>query len=185
MSAAPILPYVWATVSRKAVNSRPRSLGGLAFYRRRTEILLRRYMSVSMDMGRVPSVMRNLEFRGRGSSYRIRNFEDAVIFVIDVEKCLKSLDGFSQELVARIALQEFTQAEAAELMNQGVRTVTRKYAEVLDRLTSLFLDRELLVPDVPPSCQEEEKYRSAASIKKRVCYCRKIVGRELSGKLVS
>jgi hypothetical protein len=187
MSAAPILPYVWATVGRKPVQRefRPRPLGGLAFYRRRTEILLRRYMSVSMDMGRVPSVMRNLEFRGRASSYRIRNFEDAVIFVIDVEKCLKSLDGFSQELIARIALQEYTQAETAELMSQGVRTITRRYAEILDRLTGLFLDRGLLVPDFPEGCQEEEKYRSAASIKKHVGYCRKIVGRELSGKLVS
>ena len=187
MSAAPILPYVWATVSRKPVQREfePRPLGGLAFYRKRTEILLRRYMSVSMDMGRVPSVMRNLEFRGRGSSYRIRNFEDAVIFVIDVEKCLKSLDGFAQELVARIALQEYTQAETAELMNHGVRTVTRKYAEVLDRLTTLFLDRQLLVPEVSQSCQEEDKYRSIASIKKQVGYCRKIVGRELCGKLVS
>ena len=187
MSAAPVLPYVWATVSRRSTanNSRPRPLGGLAFYRRRTEILLRRYMGVSMDMGRIPSVMRNLEYRGRGSSYRIRNFEDAIIFVIDVEKCLKSLDAFAQELVARIALQEYTQAETAELMNQGVRTVTRKYAEVLDRLTSLFLERAILVSDVPESCQEGEKYQSAASIKKQVGYCRKIVGRELSGKLIS
>ena len=185
MSAAPILPYVWAAVSRKPVDSRRAPLGGLPFYRRRTEILLRRYMSVSMDMGRVPSIMRSLEFRGRASSYRIRNFEDAVIFVIDVEKCLTSLDAFSQELLARIALQEYTQAEAADLMNQGVRTVTRKYGEVLDRLTTLFLDRELLLPDIPQSCQEEEQYRSATSIKKHVGYCRKIVGRELSGKLVS
>ncbi|MBV8629816.1 MAG: hypothetical protein JOZ83_02750 [Silvibacterium sp.] len=187
MSAAPILPYVWATVSRKPVERsfQPRPLGGLAFYRRKTEVLLRRYMSVSMDMGRVPSVMRNLDFRGRGSSYRIRNFEDAVIFVIDVEKCLKLLDGFAQELVARIALQEYTQAETAELMEQGLRTITRKYAEVLDRLTTLFLDRELLIPDAPQDCQEEDKYRSVASIKKQVGYCRKIVGRELSSKLVS
>src|SRR6201987_3621321 len=36
-----------------------------------------------------------------------------------------------------------------------------------------------------PSRQEEEKYRSAASIKKHTGYCRKIVGRELSGDLVS
>ena len=187
MSAAPVLPYVWATVSQKPAGRdlRPPTLGGLAFYRRRTEILLRRYMSVSMDMGRVPSVMRNLDFRGHGSSYRIRNFEDAVIFVIDVERCLKRLDGFSQELIARIALQEYTQAEAAELMNQGVRTVTRKYSEVLDRLTSLFLDRELLISDTPESCQEEERHRSVASIKKHAGYCRKIVGRELSTKLIS
>ena len=156
MSAASILPYVWATANEAVERNRHlRPLGGLAFYRRRTESLLRRYMSVSMDMGRVPSVMGNLEFRGRGSSYRIRNFEDAVIFVIDVERCLKRLDGFSQELVARIALQEYTQSEAAVLMKQGVRTVTRRYAEILDRLTSIFLERKLLIADFADGCQEE------------------------------
>ena len=150
MSAALTLPYVWATVNEQAVerNRRLRPLGGLAFYRRRTEILLRRYMRVSMDMGRVPSVMGNLEFRGRGSSYRLSNFEDAVIFVIDVEKCLKRLDGVSQELVARIALQEYTQDETAVLMKQGVRTVTRRYSEVLDRLTSIFLERKAARPRI-------------------------------------
>ncbi len=158
MSAALTLPYVWATVNEPVVerDRHLRPLGGLAFYRRRTEILLRRYMSVSMDMGRVPSVMGNLEFRGRRSSYRIRNFEDAVIFVIDVERCLKRLDGFSQELIARIALQEYTQAETAVLMKQGVRTVTRRYAEILDRLTSIFLERKLLIPDLLERCQEDD-----------------------------
>ena len=157
MSAALTLPYVWATANEPAVErSRSlRPLGGLAFYRKRTEGLLRRYMSISMDMGRVPSVMGNLEFRGRGSSYRIRNFEDAVIFVIDVERCLKRLDGFSQELIARIALQEYTQAETAVLMKQGVRTVTRRYAEILDRLTNIFLERKLLIPEFLDSCQED------------------------------
>jgi hypothetical protein len=156
MSAALTLPYVWAAVSDQRVekNTRLRPLGGLTFYRKSTETLLRRYMRVSMDMGRVPSVMANTVFRGRASSRRIKNFEDAVIFVIDVEKCLKRLDGVSQELVARIALQEYTQAEAAELMQQGVRSVTRKYGEVLDRLTSIFLDAKLLIPEFPEICQE-------------------------------
>jgi hypothetical protein len=156
MSAALTLPYVWATVSEPAAerNFRPRPLGGLAFYRKRTEMLLRRYMRLSMDMGRVPSVMGDIHFRGRASSYRIRNFEDAAIFIIDVEKCLKRLDRFSQELIARIALQEYTQTEAAELMEQSVRSVTRKYGEVLDRLTNLFLERKLLIQDFPEACQE-------------------------------
>ena len=156
MSAALTLPYVWATVTEPRVerHTRLRPLGGLAFYRKSTEILLRKYMRVSMDMGRVPSVMANTVLRGRASSRRINNFEDAVIFVIDVEKCLKRLDGFSQELVARIALQEYTQAETAELMQQGVRSVTRRYGEVLDRLTSIFLDAKLLIPEFPEICQE-------------------------------
>ena len=158
MSAALTLPYVWATVNERKVEKslHLRPLGGLAFYRKRTELLLRRYMRVSMDMGRVPSVMGNIVFRGRASSYRIRNFEEAVIFVIDVEKCLKRLDGFSQELIARIALQEYTQAETAELMKQGLRSVTRKYGEVLDRLTSIFLESKLLIPDFPESCQGKD-----------------------------
>jgi hypothetical protein len=160
MSAALTLPYVWATASVRQAEKTPRlrPLGGLAFYRKRTEMLLRRYMRLSIDMGRVPSVMGNIAFRGRVSSYRIRNFEDAVIFVLDIEKCLKRLDGMSQELVARIALQEYTQAEAAELVEQGVRSVTRKYAEALDRLTSIFLEKQLLIPESSDSCQEGNLY---------------------------
>lgn len=158
MSAALTLPYVWATTVNQQTAERrrpPQLLGGLVFYRKRTELLLRRYMRVSMDMGRVPSVMGNLEFRGRGVSYRIKNFEDAVIFVIDVERCLKRLDGFSQELIARVALQEYTQAEAAEEMKQSLRTVSRRYTEVLDRLTSIFLESKLLIADFSEPCQED------------------------------
>jgi hypothetical protein len=160
VSAALTLPYLWATASELKVEKsvRLRPLGGLAFYRKRTENLLRRYMRISMDMGRVPSVMGNIVFRGRASSYRIKNFEDAVIFVIDVEKCLKLLDGFSQQLVARIALQEYTQIETAKLMDQGVRSVTRKYAEALDRLTRIFLNAKLLIPDSLDTCQEGDLF---------------------------
>jgi hypothetical protein len=70
-------------------------LGGTAFYRRRTENLLRRYMRASMEMGRTPSLLGNTIFRGRASSYRMRTFEDCIIFIFDVEKCLKRLDAES------------------------------------------------------------------------------------------
>jgi hypothetical protein len=103
MSAAFTLPYVWATadVARPLQrNTDLQPLGGLVFYRKRTEALLRRYMRMSMDMGRAPSVLGEIVFRGRASSHRIRNFEDAAIFVIDMERCLKRLDRPSQELVA-------------------------------------------------------------------------------------
>ena len=116
----------------------------LAFYRRYTELLLRRYMQVSMRMGRVPSVLGNCMFRGKVSSYRVSSFEDAVIFVYDVERCLRELTAEETELVARVALQEYTQAEAAELTSQSLRTVVRKYGEAVDRLTQIFLDKDLL-----------------------------------------
>jgi len=83
-------------------------------------------------------------FRGKVSSYRVQSFEDAVIFVYDVEKCLKRLNADETELIARIALQEYTQAEAAELTGQSLRSVVRKYGEAVDRLTAIFLEKELL-----------------------------------------
>jgi hypothetical protein len=106
-----------------------------------------------MDMGRLPSLLNRGVIRGRATSCRIRNFEDAVVFVIDVEKCLKLLDLPSQELVARITLQEYTQSEAAELMGQSLRSVIRRYGEALDRLTGIFLEAELLEIHPSDSCQ--------------------------------
>jgi hypothetical protein len=119
-------------------------LSSLAFYRRYTELLLRRYMQMSMRMGRVPSALGNCVFRGRVSSREVRSFEDAVIFVHDVERCLRTLNREEMELVARVALQEYTQEEAGDLTNQSTRSVVRKYGEALDALTRIFLEKELL-----------------------------------------
>jgi hypothetical protein len=159
MSAALTLPYLWATTNpfSRPGCLRPAPLGGAAFYRKNTEALLRRYLRVSMDMGRLPSLLSRGVFRGRASSCRIRNFEDAVVFVIDVERCLKRLDLCSQELVARIALQEYTQAETAELTGQSVRSVIRKYADVLDRLTGIFLEAQLLGENTLINCQDADR----------------------------
>ena len=55
-------------------------------------------------------------------------------------------------LIARIALQEYTQGEAAGMIGLGLRTVSRRYAEALDRLTEIFLKVKLLEPML--ECQE-------------------------------
>lgn len=150
MSAAAMVPLIqarqaWETPKREKANkSAETGFGGTAFYRKRTERLLRRYMQASMEMGRTPSLIGNAIFRGRVSSYRMRTFEDCIIFVFDVEKCLKRLDAESQELIARIALQEYTYDEAAKLTHQSERTVGRKYASALDCLTDLLIDAEIL-----------------------------------------
>ena len=151
MSAALVLPVMaaqgrkehrasFASDRRQHVNVS----SGVEFYRKYTEQLLRRYMRTSMEMGRSPSVLGNLVFRGKASHTGVRNFEDAIIFVHDVESCLKKLDGQGRELIARIALQEYTQGEVAEMLGRSVRTVMRRYAETLDRLTVILLDVELL-----------------------------------------
>jgi hypothetical protein len=148
MSAAPVLPSVFAaalpTSLIESVTSRP--IETLAFYRKHTEALLRQYMQRSLELGKTPSILGNCMFRGKVSSRKLHNFEDTVIFVFDIEKCLKSLDKFSQEVVARVALQEYSQGETAAMTGQSLRSIVRKYAEAIDKLTEIFLDYELLNP---------------------------------------
>ena len=120
----------------------------LAFYRKYTEAMLRRYMRLSMSVGRMPALLGHDAFRGKMSTYRVTSFEDSVIFVYDIEKCLKRLDGFSQELIRRIALQEYTQGEAAGLLRVSLRTIVRRYGEAIDSLTQIFIEYRLL--DIDP-----------------------------------
>ena len=85
----------------------------LAIYRQRTIHFLRRYFQMSMEVGRVPSLLGREVFRTRVTSYRMGTFEDTVIFVHDIERCLERLDPESQSLIVRIVFQDYTQEEAA------------------------------------------------------------------------
>lgn len=122
----------------------------VAFYRKYTEGMLRRYAYRSMEIGRVPSLLGDFSFRGKSSNSRSYTFEDSVIFVHDVERCLARLNPLERELVKRIALQEYTQAETAELTGMSLRTVVRRYADALDRLTFVFLRTKLM--QLPTTC---------------------------------
>jgi hypothetical protein len=113
-------------------------------YRDRTVALLRRYFRLSVELGRVPALLGREFFRSKVTSYRMHNFEDVVIFVHDVERCLDELDGFSRSLIARVALQEHTQAEAAKILSCTQRMVERRYPEALDALSYVLLRRNLL-----------------------------------------
>ncbi len=144
MSAAlVILPVVWATEAREAVEA---AVPELAFYRKYTEGMLRRYMRLSMEAGRAPSLLGREMFRGKVTNYRVHGFDDVVIFVHDVDRCMAKLDEEQQHLIRRIALQEYTQGETATILGLSLRTVVRRYAEALDRLTGIFLERRLLEP---------------------------------------
>lgn len=163
MSAAcAILPFVWATaaepegmkrkpvaavvaVAREDVAAAPVA-PGMAFYRKYTEGILRRYLRLSLEAGRTPSLLGREMFRGKVTSYRVHSFEDVVIFVHDVEKCLAKLDAGQQQIIHRIALQEYTQDELASMTGLPQRTLGRRYAGALDRLTAIFLRVKLLQP---------------------------------------
>lgn len=143
MSAAPALTCVLPSalaVATPAHGLRSRPIEGMAFYRRHCLGLLRRYLRASMEMGRAPCVLGNVVFRGRVSSYKISSFEDVLIFILDVERCLKRLDAVSQAVIAHVALEDYTMPEAAAMMGESERSVARIYGEALDKLTRLFLD---------------------------------------------
>jgi hypothetical protein len=137
----------------------------LWLYRDRTIGLLRRYFRFSVELGRLPSLLGREFFRARVTSYRMRGFEDGVIFVNDVERCLEKLDSFSQALIARITLQEYTQEETGKLLHCCRRTVVRRYPEALDRLSRIFLEAQLLRPmqDSCIGCQDSTEERSGVS----------------------
>lgn len=159
MSAALTLPYVWATAcDAQAPPENPAT--GIQFYRRRTEALLRRYLEASLAVGRVASVAEDVTFRGRSSSYRVKNSEDVVIFTIDVENCLKVLGPEALKLVVKIALQDYMYMDVAEQLRQDVRTIVRNYGKALDRLSAEFLKRDLLANDGWNACQEEQVWNS-------------------------
>jgi len=141
----------------------------LWLYRDRTVGLLRRYMRLAIEVGRLPSLLGREFFRTRVTSYHTSTFEDAVIFVHDVERSLENLDEFEKKLIAKIVLQEYSQEEAGRLLGCGLRTAARRYAEALDRVSEIFLEREILArlpvtkTEAPETCQEGETEENFAS----------------------
>ena len=123
-------------------------------YRGRTMGLLRRYFRMSLDIGRLPSLLGREFFGARVSSYHVHSFEDVVILVHDVERCLDRLDEFARELVARVVFQDYTWDETAALIGCSRRTVARRFPRTLDLLSEIFLEVGLLRPF--PSTAEQE-----------------------------
>lgn len=136
----------------------------LRAYRDRTIALLRRYFMLSIETGRLPSLLGREFFRAKCSSYRLVTFEDAVIFVHDVEQSLTQLDPFSKMVIARIILHGCTLDEAARLLRKGRMTVIRYCDAALDNLSEIFLRKGLL--RILPQ-HEEELVKPPVSAKSR------------------
>src|SRR5215475_14902588 len=109
-------------------------------YRERTIALLRRYLRISIEVERLPSLLGRELFRSKVTSYRMTSFEDGVIFVHDVEHAIEQLTDFWQQLIAVVVFQDHTRDEAAEILRCGRRTVCREFADALDRVSELFLE---------------------------------------------
>src|SRR6185437_162929 len=117
----------------------------LAFYRKHTESTLRRYLYASLQVGRTPSILGDPVGRGWVSSRTVRTFEDALIFVLDMERCLAKLDSSDRLILSRVILQDYTHSEVAGMLGVATRTVGYKLAHALDRLTEKLVESDLLV----------------------------------------
>lgn len=125
-------------------------------YRGRTVGMLRRYLRYAMECGRVPSLLGAEFFRARVTAYTVVTFEDRVIFVHDMERCLEHLDEFSRQLIARHVLQDHDQAATSRLLNCSERTVRTYVPVALDLLSEILLEKglmERLDSDSKKSCQ--------------------------------
>jgi hypothetical protein len=107
-------------------------------------------------VGRLPSLLGRELFRTRVSSYHVTSFEEAVIFVRDVERRIQKLNEFDRKLLTPIIFQEYTHDEAAEMLGCWRRTIGRRFTEALDRLSGFLLDAGLLLrfPDTTSKAQK-------------------------------
>lgn len=148
-----VVPRVWAVADGAAEAVERSSQGAyeapkpeLAFYRKYTEAMLRRYLRLSMETGRVPSLLGREMFRGQVTRYRVSSFEDVVIFCYDVERCLRELDSDERQLIKRVTLQEYTLMEAAPMLGLSLRSCVRRYGAAVDHLTEVLLRVRMLEP---------------------------------------
>ena len=119
-----------------------------AFYRKHTENLLRRYLYASTQVGRSPNLLGESVGRGWVSSRRVRTFEDALIFVLDVERCLSRLELIDRQLITRRVIQEYTHLETARILRISLSYFNYKFPQALDHLTEILVATDLLVlPD--------------------------------------
>lgn len=116
----------------------------LSQYRVRCVSLLRKYFKMSVELGRLPSLLGREFFRTQVTSYTTHTFEDAVIFVHDMERALDSLAPAYRIMIARILFQEYSYNEASEMLRIPRRTFVRAFAAAIDSLSEIMLERELM-----------------------------------------
>jgi DNA-directed RNA polymerase specialized sigma24 family protein len=116
----------------------------LSVYRNHCVSLLRRYFSMSIEVGRLPAILGRELFTTRTETYHAHSFEDTVVFVIDIERCLDRLHPFDKELIALIILQEYTQEEAARIVHLTERQVRNRLCDAIDAVSAMFLEKRML-----------------------------------------
>lgn len=114
--------------------------------RMRTMALLQRFFRTALLVGRMPSLLGREIFRPHVRTTPAHAFEDAVVFVCDVERCLRSLPPLDQRLVAFCVLEDRSEWEVARQLHRSQSEISRRLGETLDFLHAAFCRMGLLRP---------------------------------------
>ena len=117
-----------------------------SFERTRTMALLHRFLRTAMSLGRMPSLVGREIFRARVRSSPPSAFEDSVLFVCDVEKCVAQLAPFDQRLIAYCILENRSEWEASRQFHASQGFISRHLANALDTLHLTFCQKGILPP---------------------------------------
>ena len=126
-----------------------------SYERMRTVGLLLRFFRLSIQVGRMPSLLGREVIPSKMRAQPARVFEDTVVFVCDVERCLRGLGLLEQRLIAFCILEEHSEWEAARQFRQAQSEVSRKLGNALDMLHSTFCRVGLLVAPTFNAAQED------------------------------
>ncbi len=112
----------------------------------RTMALLHQYFRKSLLIGRMPSLLGREVFPARMQGRSARAFEDTVLFVCDVDRCLTGLEPIDQRLVAFCILEDHTEWDAARQFHRTQSDISRRLHHTLDLLHDTFCRLGLLKP---------------------------------------
>jgi hypothetical protein len=108
--------------------------------------LLHRFLRTALSIGRLPSLVGREIFRTRAHAGPSSAFEDAVLFVCDIEKCLRALEPLEQRLIAFCVLENRSEWEASREFHASQGFISRHLGHALDSLHLTFCNRRLLPP---------------------------------------
>jgi hypothetical protein len=127
------------------VDESDEDLSEYSIFRTHTLKLLQHYLRLSLDYGRIPSVLGGQVTRARVSHSKMHSIEDDTIFIHDVSRCLEQeLKEEDLRLMALIVFMDHTFEEAAAMQGYSLRQTYRMFYDLMDRLTRAFFDREFL-----------------------------------------
>jgi hypothetical protein len=98
----------------------------------------------------------------------MRNFEDVVIFVTDMEYAIEKLNALGKKLLAMNVLEDYTLDEVARLLGCNRKMVQRLLADALDELSRILLASGLMEELAVgtrgrKTCQEGKNYKTDVS----------------------